>query len=255
VLEREQVGGYEIPVDPMDFLQCDSCHRLVNVVYICRDGDNEELRYSLRSVSKNLKFRNVWVVGGKPDWYTGNYINRAQSGNKYANARNNLKAVVDCGDITDEFVLMNDDFYVMSPVEVVPYFHGGDLMDKIRVFEGFAAKSRYVQMLWDTLHILASKGSPTALDYALHVPMRLRRSELGPMLNHEASIRTLYGNLKEVGGTQIVDVKVHTRPNGPPQHDFMLSTFPFLSTSDRTYGMVRSQLLRHRFGEVSPYEL
>lgn len=227
----------------------------MDVVYICRDGENEELRYSLRSVAKNLDYNNVWVVGGKPDWYTGNHIAKPQMGTKYANARNNLRAIVDCGDITDEFVLMNDDFYVMSAVDVVPYYHGGDLIDKIRVFEGFAAKSKYLSMLWDTLHILARNGSPTSLDYALHVPMRMRRSKLGPMLSYEASIRTLYGNLMRVGGEQITDVKVHTGPrNGPTQHDYMSSDFPFLSTHDRTFHTVRKQLLRYRFAEPSPFE-
>jgi hypothetical protein len=62
----------------------------------------------LRSVSENLKFGNVWVVGGKPDWYKGNHISVAQSGNKYANGRANLRAVVNCSDITDEFVFIND---------------------------------------------------------------------------------------------------------------------------------------------------
>jgi len=226
----------------------------VDVVYICRDGDNEELRYSLRSVVKHLAHTNVWVVGGRPDWYTGNHIRLPQLDNKYANARANLQAIVACSDITDEFVLMNDDFYVMSPVELVPYYHGGDLMDKIRVFEGFAAKSKYLAMLWDTLHILAYHGSPTTLDYALHIPMRMRRSELAPLLRYEASIRTLYGNLQKVGGEQIPDVKVHTRRDGPPQHDYMLSDFPFLSTHDRTFHTVRKQLLRYRFAEASPFE-
>jgi hypothetical protein len=226
----------------------------MDVVYICRDGDNDELVYSLRSVVKHLAHTNIWVVGGRPTWYRGNYIEVVQKGTKYENARANLRAIVACGDISDEFVLMNDDFYVMSPVDVVPYYHGGDLMDKIRVFEGFAAKSKYLAMLWDTLHILAYHGSPTTLDYALHIPMRMRRSELGPLLRYEASIRTLYGNLQKVGGEQIPDVKVHTRPDGPPQHDYMSSDFPFLSTHDRTFYTVRKQLLRYRFAEPSPFE-
>jgi hypothetical protein len=227
----------------------------MDVVYICRDGDNDELIYSLRSVVKNLAHTNIWVVGGRPTWYRGNYIEVVQKGTKYENGRANLRAIVDCGDISDEFVLMNDDFYVMSPVELVPYYHGGDLMDKIRLFEGFAARSKYLAMLWDTLHILARNGSPTTLDYALHVPMRMRRSELGPLLNYEASIRTLYGNLKRVGGEQITDVKVHTGPrNGPSQHDYMSSDFPFLSTHDRTFHTVRKQLLRYKFSDASPFE-
>ena len=46
----------------------------MDIVYNCRPGkQNEELRYSIRSVMENLPHDNLWVVGGKPEWYTGNY--------------------------------------------------------------------------------------------------------------------------------------------------------------------------------------
>ena len=62
----------------------------MDLVYICGPGDNEELRYSIRSAVKNLKFDNLWVVGGKPKWYVGNYLEVIQNKSKYTNARNNL---------------------------------------------------------------------------------------------------------------------------------------------------------------------
>jgi hypothetical protein len=227
----------------------------VDAVYICRDGDNEELRYSLRSVAANMPHKNVWVVGGKPDWYSGNFIEVRQDKDKYSNARANLRAIVECGDISPEFVLMNDDFYVLRKVDSVPYYHGGDLMDKIKTFEGFAAKSRYLQILWDTVHVLAYHGSPTTLDYAIHVPMRMEKENLGPLLGYEASIRTLYGNLFRVGGERIDDVKVHTSPRGgPEQYDYESTDFPFLSTADRTFWQVRKGLLKGLFPNPSTFE-
>jgi hypothetical protein len=227
----------------------------VDIVYICRKGDNEELRYSLRSVAANLPYRNVWVVGGKPGWYKGDFIPVNPKADKYASARANLRAIVECDDISPEFVLMNDDFYVTRPVDHIPYYHGGDLMNKINTFERFATNSKYTRLLWDTLHILAYHGAPTTLDYALHVPMRMERNNLGPLLQYEASIRTLYGNLFRVGGTQIEDVKVHTQPrNGPPQHDYLNSVIPFLSTHDRTFHRVRRNFLASRFNKPSPFE-
>jgi hypothetical protein len=226
----------------------------VDAVYICREGDNEELRYSLRSVAANMPHENVWVVGGKPDWYVGNHIPVKQQSTKYNNARANLRATVNCGDISPEFVLMNDDFYVLRKVESVPYYHGGDLMDKIKTFEGFAAKSKYLQILWDTVHVLAYHGSPTTLDYAIHVPIRMERELLGPLLVYEASIRTLYGNLFRVGGERIDDVKVHTKPrSGIPVHDYVVSDFPFMSTADRTFWQTR-KYLKQLFPEPSRFE-
>ncbi len=226
----------------------------MDVVYVCREGENEELRYSLRSLA-NLPHDNVWVIGGAPSWYTGNRIKVKQQSNKYANVRANLRALVNCGDISDEFVLMNDDFFVVQPVETVDYYHGGDYMDKIKRFEEYSPGSAYVQVLWDTVHILAYQGSPTTLDYDLHVPMRMEKELLGPLLPYEASKRTLYGNLFRVGGEHIEDVKVHSRPIAQfPSHDFTVSKFPYVSSSDRTFRIVHNRLLKKRFRDPSPYE-
>jgi len=46
----------------------------MDFVYICKDGVNEELKYSIRSVVESFPETNIWVVGGKPDWYTGRDI-------------------------------------------------------------------------------------------------------------------------------------------------------------------------------------
>ena len=43
-----------------------------DLVYIVCPGDqNEELRYSLRSVARNLPGRRVWIFGHTPPWVTG----------------------------------------------------------------------------------------------------------------------------------------------------------------------------------------
>jgi hypothetical protein len=226
----------------------------VDVVYVCRKGENEELRYSLRSLA-NLPHTNVWVVGGAPDWYTGNLIKVKQQSTKYRNVRANLRAVVNCDDISDEFVLFNDDFFVVQPVDSVPYYHGGDLLDKIKRYENYSPNSVYVRMLWDTLHVLAYHGSPTSYDYALHVPMRMHREMLGPLLPYDCSTRILYGNLFRVEGVQVDDVKVHSKPvDSFPKPDVAAPSFPFLSTSDGTFNRVKNRLLKRMFLEPSPYE-
>ncbi len=42
-----------------------------DVVYVCRKGENEELRYSLRSLQKHLRcLRKVWIFGDRPAFLT-----------------------------------------------------------------------------------------------------------------------------------------------------------------------------------------
>jgi len=86
----------------------------MNFVYICRGGENEELRYSLRSVVNSFPDSAVWVVGGIPKWYSGNKISIEQNAGKWANAVNNLNAITESPDIPEEFVLMNDDFFITN---------------------------------------------------------------------------------------------------------------------------------------------
>ena len=81
----------------------------MDFVYICRSGDNEELRYSIRSVIRSFPKANIWVVGGKPVWYKGNYIIVEQNQDKYTNALNNIIAICNSKEISVSFIFMNDD--------------------------------------------------------------------------------------------------------------------------------------------------
>jgi hypothetical protein len=86
----------------------------MDFVYICKDGINEELKYSIRSVVESFPEATIWVVGGKPDWYTGNYIKVEQKESKYKNAVKNLETICFSEEISQSFVLMNDDFYIIK---------------------------------------------------------------------------------------------------------------------------------------------
>ena len=91
----------------------------MDLVYIVREGDlNEDLRYSLRSVEKNITQPNVWIVGYKPNWVKNvGYVHTEQKNGKWNNSVNNIIAACECEDISDDFVLMNDDFFAIKPVE------------------------------------------------------------------------------------------------------------------------------------------
>jgi hypothetical protein len=236
----------------------------MDVVWICRTGPNEELRYSIRSVAANMPHENIIVVGGKPDWYTGKFIevNTFTAGghlsrNKYENAKNNIRQVVDNDSISKDFVLMNDDFYVMKPVDQVPYYHGGLLADKIRTHQTFAPGAEYTGVLTRTAQVLDAVGIKDPLDYTLHIPMMFNRKKLGEVLKQPiASIRTLYGNMYSVGGRQMGDVKVHPKRNqhAPEPFDYKNEDSIFLSTADSTFSAVKRNLLDLVFPKPSKYE-
>jgi len=80
-------------------------------------GDCEELKYSLRSLETHLKTDfDVTIVGYRPKWLNISkvrYIYYGQCDKRY---RNSLHAVDIMCNIVDEFVLFNDDFFLIKDI-------------------------------------------------------------------------------------------------------------------------------------------
>jgi hypothetical protein len=235
----------------------------MDVVWVCRNGPNEELRYSIRSVVANMPHNDILVVGGKPDWYTGpflpveTYVNNRLSTNKYANTKNNIQHIVDSNKVSDEFIFMNDDFYIMKPLDKLQYYHGGWFEDKIKTFSLYAPTASYTNMLRRTKSVLDGLGIKDPLDYTLHIPVLYHKNKLAQTLPYDGSTRTLYGNIHKVGGRRMDDVKVHPkRKSGwaPEPFDYTNNDTPFLSTCDSVFQSVKNNLLGKVFTKPSKYE-
>lgn len=226
----------------------------MNFVYLCRSGENEELKYSIRSLYKNIESVNIWVVGGKPDWYCGNYVKVDQNHTKHVNVRNNLKKIVNDKSIPNDFVLMNDDFFIMKPINNIPVLHGGRLEDKVNLFKKNNPKSSYTVMLSDTYKKLISLGIKEPLDYAIHVPMTINKNLLSSCIYPSLSIRTMYGNLNSIGGKQISDVKIYEKEKHIGNPNYLNGDNVFLSTNDKSFNILLNHILLDIFNQKSILE-
>ena len=238
---------------------CYTCNKgrvLVDFVYICKSGDNEELRYSIRSVVNSFPDANVWLVGGKPDWYSGNHIYVDQKHHKYANAINNLNALCDSNEISNEFVLMNDDFFIIKKIDRIDQFYNGLLSEKIDKYTKITGSSMYIKKLILTNTRLIDQGISKPYDYELHVPMVMQRDKLLPILKKYPSClwRSMYGNIHNVGGTQIEDVKVYTNPRHTARSNEITTNSIFMSTEDQAFKMMLDKVLIKMFPDKSKYE-
>ena len=220
----------------------------MDLVYICRDGDNEELRYSIRSAVANLPFDKIWVFGGKPDWYVGRHVRLKQNAQKYDNARSNLAAICRNTDVSDDFVLMNDDFFAIRPVDEFKYYHRGTLQEHANLIKESIG---YRRMIEDTKDVLEYLDYSDPLSYELHLPMVMNKEKLAKVVRTMGLWRSVYGNMYGVGGEKHDDVKVHNHVsldivgNNP---------LPYISTNDETFAGVRESLLEKLFPEPSKYE-
>lgn len=228
-----------------------------DIVIPVRVGErNPELRYALRSL-RYLPHGRVWIVGYQPSWVTGvRHIDVPQTGTKQENAAAALQAACREPEVWDSFVLWNDDFFLLEPLDRVPVLDCGSLDEYI------AERTRrgggpYMRSLRATAAILRALGHPKARCHELHTPMPMRKravlwcydaaAGIMPVL---PQIKTLYGNLSAIQSERAQDAKVYRvgRPWEP--------VGPFLSTCDAVWPKhSAAQHVMNLFPDPGPYEV
>ena len=233
-----------------------------DVVYIVKASHtNEELRYSIRSL-KNLPHDKVWFAGFMPRWVQNvHHIPTNQIvGQKHENSLSNQRAALRHRGVSDTFYLMNDDHFIMKPIDHMPRIVWGPNLD-YAINNCTTLGDSFKFSMETTRDILRSMGA-SELNYQLHIPCVINKRDMrecmeqiptphtnGAYLHHVTLCMNLYG--WEPEGMYMSDVKVHDIYQMPEDID----TYTFLSTSDRsfTYGNV-GNYIRSRFPEPSIYE-
>lgn len=228
----------------------------LDVVYFVKEAyENEELRYSLRSVDQNMPHRNVWIYGMPPCGIRVDHVARFnQVGkNKWARVRSMFEKLALNSSLSDDFILMNDDFFVMKPINELKNYYGGSLQERINVIEKhFNGPTSYTVRLRRTEEHL-KKLKLTTKNYELHIPMIVNKKKFLEQLNLYTGVngasRSFYGNTYKIGGTKVKDVKVYDLDN-----KFDHNT-TFLSTSDMSFyfGEV-GKFIREKFPNKSRFE-
>jgi len=228
----------------------------MDLVYICRSGDNEELRYSIRSMVENFPHDNIWVVGGKPDWYIGNHIPIPQGRIKYENAQKNLKAIVESKEISEKFVIVNDDFYAIKPIKRVYTFVSGLLYDKLQSYSSRHPSSYYTSLIGLTYkrikQLLGNDFVP--MDYDIHVPMVYEKEKLKSLVKYTLLWRSLYGNIYDVPYKIMKDVKVYRYNREAALQEILDREVSYMSSDDESFEYLKEELLGKMFPNPSIYE-
>lgn len=237
----------------------------LDIVYPVRPGNmNEELRYSLRSL-ENFPHRNVWILGTCPQWVqNATLIKGPQTKDKRRNVQTTMLQACKTQDISDPFILFNDDFFVLEPIEDLPHYHRGttdDYLTERRALRN--TLSQYDLRNKTTQELLMKHGfeKKDVLCYELHVPMivwksqwvaahRIACRQQQSRGNERVQMRTMYGNWAGLGGEWFEDPKIRRPEDTIPEG-------PFLSTTDRLFSSTRSyvrKFLRDQFPHSSQYE-
>lgn len=228
---------------------------MLDIVYFVKAEDsNEELRYSLRSIEKNFEHGKVWFYGGcpnglKPDKWI--YVEQTQP-NKWERVKNMLYLACKNNEITEDFYLFNDDFFIMKPWEYETVYNK-DLYRLIVRSEGRTGRvNGYSQRMRDTVHALENAGYDVK-NYAVHMPIKLNRKKVLETLNAFpgcSMFRSLYGNYNDIGGVDRHDCKIQSIDKEPTSEDILLST------NDDSFRIGKvGEFIRAQFPNPCKYEL
>ena len=245
-----------------------------------------ELRYSLRSLERNFAgLGSVYVLGGRPRWLNVKEAHWLPGGKplssvhvdmldrwvsvKHLNTWAHWQAIADlarANQLSDRFVIMNDDFFVMHEFDELPNEHRGPVTEwaEARRFGGQRATATTLERTAEW--VLEEFGVPVAeqVAYETHGPLTVSAASFGAVMRvaHQHHVRggkrlakrSLYGNAVRLPAERAQDFKVHAAsdPVDPAAR--------YLSSSDESFtgGTRAGQIARvigERFSTPCRYEL
>jgi len=227
----------------------------MDIVYFVKEyPTNEELRHSLRSVDKNFPHRHVWFLGGKPTGLEPDrWLHVTQNKpTKWENTSLLLKTACKNSSISDDFVLFNDDFFIMKPVDSLPYYSDGTIQERVNsLHTKYNKDSSYSSRLQKTIELLKEAGFPT-VSYAVHYPIIINKEEMLETFERFPTglmWRSIYGNHHQKPYVHVKDCKISDINRSP---DPSLS---YLSTLDLSFRLgVAGHYIREVFKEKCKYE-
>lgn len=172
----------------------------MDFVYPVKESRWEELKYSLRSL-KNVEYDNIFIIGKLPEYLSESNLIFIGKDDPYGLSTSNIvrKLLHICGDkrVSDDFVLMNDDFYFLEPQEIENY-HIGTMKFHIEN----RRKDMYKKYLERTRGLIKKElGIREPKSYELHYPIVINKEKFKKIFkkikwkNKRIVWRSIYGNL------------------------------------------------------------
>ena len=168
--------------------------------------ENNELRYSLRSLEKFTKDPKITIVGTAPEWLnisTVQYIPLPEPP-KNRLFRVGAKLVAALPYLPDNFIYMNDDYIIMEPTEYFEPIYCNTVRHRIDQEQSMGYFSVHLKAEQNTLEAL-SDFTDEPLDYDSHSPFPMMRdlvfnmAAVFPFWN-DMQLKCIYGNFFKVGG-------------------------------------------------------
>lgn len=217
-----------------------------------------EIRYCLRSIEKYLTgYGDIFIVGEKPDWLQNIvHIPCPDFGDKTYDKEHNIfcKIMAACADdrVTDDFLFMNDDHYLLRDYEAgrFPYYYDGLLQD-------YKTITDYKHTVWNTVEWNFGENY-TYFD--VHCPIIYNKLNFIQRMSipdwnirFGYCIKTMYCYLNVGKGEEYPDLKIN-EPLTDTQIKQKLTGRSWFSIGDKAFNGEIRQVLQELYPTKSKYE-
>jgi len=233
----------------------------MDIVYpVKKTALNEELIYSLRSLC-NIPHNQVFIVGDLPDFINTEkviYIESNILNSRYETTTNNIKLACLDKNLSNDFILMNDDFFILNTItEKDLLLNRGYLKHQVDYYHKYHKPlTNFDRLIEQALIQLKQFGFKNPISFELHCPMIINKYNYLSMLNKINSDalhcckRSLYGNYFIKESKTIDDVKILSNHIFKEDNQGKL---PFISCSECCFNKVKAFLIK-KFPQKSMYE-
>lgn len=240
---------------------------MVDLVYPVKVNDDlEELRYSLRSVSKNAEglFNNVWLITKEklPSWVSRRpmVIDAGDGGTKANDVKSKLLVACNHGSVSNEFVLMCDDFFLVEPIKQWDTWNMGPTSEYVKRLRREGAGAAWLRSVTDTAEWMRQQGHGDIPVYQGHRPLLWNKERLGDAISrYPAAKRLDINGLYPIAGAGPMPgergMNSKVRDNAMFREKINSRNIPWLSSNNGSFrdGMIGGYIMG-MFTESSPYE-
>lgn len=215
---------------------------------------HNELRFSIRSAEKFLKFDRLFLVGYKPTFINDkatHILIEDNQGHKYKNVTQKVKYILDSKELSDEIIYMNDDFFLLKPYDPIPYLWNKPIREWVQKYPFY--KGKYYNNICELY-----KNFPDGKFFETHFPIVYNREKAKFVIKKykleiTLMLRSHYGNEfeSELQTEESKDYKLYRQKDIAA----LERNTPFVSTTNQ---MAADSLFKNflisRFPNKSSYE-
>lgn len=215
----------------------------MDVLYTLGNGslyENQEIKQSVKLLRKHVKFDRLWIIGEEVKLDTNyNFIPYKDQLTRTNNVFRKIVEVCENYDISDDFLYMMDDVFILKDIDIenYPMYHSGDLKD-------LPPAGAYFQELMNTKMFLVKHNKPI-LNFGVHCPIVYNKTKIMEIdsffwkeVNYgekrQLNPRILYGNYTDGNKVFTKDCKL-IRDYPMPELKEILKDKEWFSIGSRSY--------------------